>query len=308
MSEAHPPKRSWRVPAGREVVPGRRAIENLGGGRRTEVYRCADLNLGETVVVKVLRPGRTGENDVRVLAREAEVIGAVDHPGFPRLHAVDLDADPAYLVMSQAEGPHLSTLLRDYGHLELDQAIPLAVDVADALAHLHAAGYVHLDVKPRNIVMGERVVLIDLGTARSQERARRLPPRMGTITYMAPEQVDPATFGAPGPAADVFGLGMTLLRATTGANPLVARRHPETCPTEPTLVAACIDAAAAIPEPLQPVVTASLALDAADRPTAAEIVQLLEARPARPSGVLRRFAATMRGLSDSSQSGLTDAP
>ena len=156
--------------------------------------------------------------------------------------------------------------------------------------------------------MGERVVLIDLGTARSQERARRVPPRMGTITYMAPEQVEPETYGAPGPPADVFGLGMTLLRATTGKNPLVARRHPEACPDEPTLVAACLDAAAAVPEPLRGVVAASLALEAADRPTAAEIVALLEARPARPSGVLRRLAATMRGLSDSSQSGLTDAP
>ena len=102
MTEPHPPKLSWKVPAGREIVPGRRVLENLGGGRRTEVYRCADLDLGETVVVKVLRPGRTGENDVRVLAREAEVIGAVDHPGFPRLLAVDVDADPASLVMTQA--------------------------------------------------------------------------------------------------------------------------------------------------------------------------------------------------------------
>lgn len=289
-----PGKQSWNVAAGRELVPGRHVIEQLGGGGRTEVYRCTDRTSGEPVVVKILRPGRTGEKDVRMLRRESRTLAALDHPGFPRLVDVDLATDPAWIVMSQVDGPHLSRLLDRHGPLDLEQALPLAEDVADALAHLHARGRVHLDVKPSNIVMGARPVLLDLGASRRVERAAELRPGVGTLTWLSPEQAAPGLHGTPGPASDVWGLGMVLLRATTGTNPLTARRD-EDPPDEASLAQACRRRAAAVPEPLRDLVVASLATNPRDRPAAEDLVDTVRRVQPADTGVLRRLSTFLRG-------------
>lgn len=287
-------KRSWKAARGTELVPGRRVIERLGGGRRTEVYRCTDDATGAPVVVKVLRPGRTEERDVRMLRREARTLGSLDHAGFPTLLDQDLDADPAWIVMTQVDGPHLSDLVRDYGPIEVEQAIALARDVADALAHLHGRGRVHLDVKPSNVVMGERPVLLDLGASRRVDRAATLSAGVGTLTYLSPEQAEPGTFGVPAPPSDVWGLGMTLLRSLTGQNPLMARRD-EAHADEAELANACRDAAGAIAPPLRDLVAACLATDPADRPTPADIVARAALGTPSTSGVVRRFSTFLRG-------------
>lgn len=288
------PKRTWQAREGDLVVPGRRVLDRLGGGRRTEVYRCVDEATGDTVAVKVLRPGRTGEREVRMLRREARTLAALDHPGFPRLLDEDLDATPAWIVMTHVDGPHLSDLVREYGPIDREQAVPLAAEVAGALAHLHGRDRVHLDVKPSNVVMGARPVLLDLGASRRVERATRLRPGVGTLTYLAPEQADPDRFGAPGPPSDVWGLGMTLLRATTGANPLVARRD-EVHPDEDELAATCRTAASRVPAPLGPLVVACLATDPARRPAAAEVASAATTPGARSGGAARRLGHLFRG-------------
>jgi eukaryotic-like serine/threonine-protein kinase len=265
-----PRKQSWKAPRGSEVVPGRHVIDRLGGGRRTEVYRCTDDVTGEPVVVKLLRPERTGERDVRMLTRETRTLAALDHPGFPALLDSDLDANPAWIVMSQVDGTPVATLVRDHGPLEVEQARPLAHDVADALAHLHDRGRVHLDVKPSNILLGARPILLDLGAARTIERAASLSPGVGTVAWMSPEQADPDRFGPPRPAADVWGLGMVLLYATTGTNPLEARHHDDP-PDEADLAHACLEAAGRVPASLRDLVRACLALQPSARPTAADV-------------------------------------
>lgn len=290
------PKRSWKAAAGDEVVPGRRVIERLGGGRRTEVYRCTDDATGTPVVVKILRPGRTEPRDVRMLRREARSLAGLDHPGFPRLLDQDLDADPAWIVMTQVEGPHLSDLVRRFGPIEVEQAVPLARDVADALAHLHARGRVHLDVKPSNIVMGIRPVLLDLGASRDVERAARLGPGVGTLTYLSPEQAEPGPTAVPGPASDLWGLGMTLLRATTGENPLTARRDADRSHDQARLAAACRQAATGVPDVLRELVVACLATDPGERPTAAEVADRVGAGPPATPGRVRRLGALLRGV------------
>jgi eukaryotic-like serine/threonine-protein kinase len=287
-----PRKQSWKAPRGSEVVPGRHVIDRLGGGRRTEVYRCTDDVTGEPVAVKVLRPGRNDPRDIRMLAREARTLAALDHPSFPRLLDSNLDADPAWIVMSQADGPALSTLVADHGLLEVEQARPLAHDVADALAHLHDRGRVHLDVKPSNILMGARAILLDLGASRTIKQAAALSG-VGTVAWLSPEQADPDRFGPPGPPADVWGLGMVLLYATTGTNPLEARRHDDP-PDEADLARACLEAVAQVPASLQDLVRAALATAAADRPTAAEARDLTRS-VATSGGSLRRISSFFRG-------------
>jgi eukaryotic-like serine/threonine-protein kinase len=288
-----PRKQSWKARRGSELVPGRHVIDRLGGGRRTEVYRCTDDATGEPVVVKVLRPGRNDPRDVRMLRREARTLAALDHPSFPHLLDSDLDADPAWIVMSQADGPALSTLVRDHGLLEVEQARPLAHDVADALAHLHERGRVHLDVKPSNILMGARPMLLDLGASRTIERAAALSAGVGTVAWLSPEQADPDRFGPPGPPADVWGLGMVLLYATTGTNPLEARRDDDP-PGEDDLARACLEAASQVPASLRDLVQACLATGATDRPTAAEVRDRTRA-VTTSGGSLRRISTFFRG-------------
>ena len=294
MTTDTPRKRSWRAARGTELVPGRRVIERLGGGRRTEVYRCTDDATGAPVVVKVLRPGRTEDRDVRMLRREARTLAGLDHPGFPTLLDQDLDADPAWIVMTQVDGPHLSDLVRDYGPVETEQAVALARDVADALAHLHGRGRVHLDVKPSNVVMGHRPVLLDLGASRRIDRAAALSAGVGTLTYLAPEQAEPGRFGVPAPPSDVWGLGMVLLRSLTGANPLVARRD-TVAPDEADLARACRDAAGAIATPMRALVVACLATDPGERPTPAEVMERAALGTPVSAGVVRRFSSFLRG-------------
>lgn len=294
MSRDAEPKRTWRAKRGAELVRGRHVIERLGGGRRTEVYRCTDETTGHPVAVKILRPGRTGDRDVRMLRREARTLAALDHPGFPRLLDDDLESEPAWIAMSHVDGPHLSDLVREYGPIDVEQAVPLARDVADALAHLHERGRVHLDVKPSNVVMGARPVLLDLGASRTVERAAGLASGVGTLTYLSPEQADPDQFGPPGPWSDVWGLGMALLRATTGANPLTARRR-EDRPDESSLAAACRDAAGTVPTALRELVRVCLATEGTARPTAMEVAERATAGTPRSSGVVRRFSTLLRG-------------
>jgi serine/threonine protein kinase len=291
---ADAPKRTWRAPRGHEIAPGRRVIERLGGGRRTEAYRCTDDATGTPVVVKVLRPGRTEERDVRMLRREARTLAALDHPGFPRLLDLDLEADPAWIVMTHVDGPHLSDLVDAHGPIELEQALPLARDVAAALDHLHGRGRVHLDVKPSNVGMGARPVLLDLGASRRIERAARLGPGVGTVTYLSPEQAAPVQLGVPGPASDVWGLGAVLLQATTGHNPLAVRREVAD-PDERALAAACRDAARGVPAALRDLVVACLATDPQDRPTAAEAAAWTGRGAGSPGGTGRRLASFLRG-------------
>ncbi len=267
-----PRKRSWRARPGAELVPGRRVVERLGGGRRTEVYRCEDVGSGASVVVKVLRPGRTGERDVRMLRREATTLAALDHPGFPTLLGQDLAADPAWIVMQDVAGPHLSDLVRDHGPLVVGTAMAVAAEVGDALAHLHARGRVHLDVKPSNVVLGTRAVLLDLGASRRTDRAASLRPGVGTLTFLSPEQAAPGSLGAPGPPSDVWGLGITLVRSVTGTNPLAARRTSPR-PDEVVLARACRAAAEQVPHPLRDLLLACLATAPSERPTAAEVAR-----------------------------------
>lgn len=290
-----PRKCSWKVPRGREVVPGRRVIERLGGGSRTEVYRCTDDATGMPVVVKILRPGRTGEEDVRMLRRESQTLAVLDHAGFPRLLDTDLHAEPAWLAMTQVDGPHLSDLVRSHGPIEIEQAVPLALDVADALAHLHDRGRVHLDVKPSNLVMGARPVLLDLGASRTLEGAARLRPGVGTHHYLSPEQARPGELGVPGPPSDVWGLGISLLVALADQNPLAARRSdPEV--DEVALAEACRAVAQAhVPATLRGLVVACLATDPADRPAPTDVGDVLDGALDGSGGVLRRVSTFFRG-------------
>lgn len=284
-------KRRWNPQPGSELVPGWTALEHLGGGSRTEAWRCADDD--RLAVVKLLRPGRESERDHLRLAEELRAYGDAAHPVFPRLLDADLDHDPPWIALEHVDGPPLSQVVRSTGPLDLDQALPVLRVLAAGLADLHGRGRVHLDVKPSNVVLAATPRLLDLGASRTITEAAALGAGIGTWHAMAPEQRDPARFGPVGPAADVWGIGSTLLHGVTGTTPLRARRD-EPPPDEAEVAAAARDATNRAPRALRDLLVRCLATAPDDRPSAAELAGGAQ-QTAAPSGLVRRLGAMLRG-------------
>ena len=195
---------SWELEEGDAIAPGRVALKPLGGGNRYEVFLVWDEDLYSLAVAKLLRPDQAeDEKALRDLREEAEVLGTLAHPVLIRSFDAVLEGERPHVLIEHLEGPSLRRLIKRSGALPLEQVLPLAAHVAGALQYMANAGYVHLDVKPDNIVMGLPPRLIDLSIARTVERAGRTRGPLGTAAYQAPEQCgDPSAPGPIGPAAD----------------------------------------------------------------------------------------------------------
>jgi serine/threonine-protein kinase len=267
------PATSWRFQAGDEVVPGRRALKLLGGGDRYEAYVAWDDRLHLAIVTKALRPHLVADPNARTaIAAEAEALEALQHPVLVRSFGAVLDGERPHLLLEFLDGPRLSTLIRKYGPLAAEQLVPLARRLCSALAYLAGEGWVHLDIKPRNIVMTSSPRLIDLSVTRRAADAQRISRPVGTDAYMAPEQCDPARYSQIGPPADVWGLGVTLFEVLAGRQAFPAdggARFPQLRTEPPSLP----DKA---PRALAAAVRACLADEPASRPTAAELDDMLE--------------------------------
>lgn len=210
----------WDFQEGDEIVAGRYALQLLGGGSRYEAYLAWDDDMHCLVVAKLLRPHVVeDENARRNLRTEAEALGGLIHPVLLRSFGVVTEGPHPHLVLEHLEGPRLSTLLRKQRKLALEQAIPLGVQLCSALIYMHHHEMVHLDVKPKNIIMGAPPRLIDLSVARSFSTARAATDVIGTDAYMAPEQCEPKLLGGMGTASDVWGWGVTMYEAITGRLP-----------------------------------------------------------------------------------------
>ena len=210
------PATSSSFPPCGELAPGRRVLHLLGGGDRYEAYVVWEDSLLAPLVAKVLRPHLLADQRARAgMAREAEALERLRHPALPRGFGAELAADAPHLLLELLDGPRLSTLLRRHGPLSAEQVVLLGRQVASALHYIAHEGWVHLDVKPRNIIMAAAPKLIDLSVARPISLARRTSG-VGTDAYMAPEQVDPGRRDEIGPPSDVFGLAAVLYEALTG--------------------------------------------------------------------------------------------
>ena len=215
-----PEASSWGFSEGDNIVEGRYVLQRLGGGHRYEAYLAHDERLLSLVVVKILRPHRVSdEGALRGLRGEYEALQKLNHPSISRGFDAVLEGDRPHVVLEFLEGPRLSTLIRKYGRLPLEQSLPLAMQLSSALHYMHEQRMVHLDVKPSNTIMAAPPRLIDMSIARSFEDAASLDVAVGTDAYMAPEQADRSTSVAVGPAADIWGLGATMYEAVSGSLP-----------------------------------------------------------------------------------------
>ena len=213
-------------------------VAPLGAGGMGEVYRARDTRLGRDVAIKVLPAHLVRDADaVARFEREARAVAALSHPNVLALFDVGTAQDIVYTVSELLEGETLRDCL-DRARLGWRRAVTIALQVADGLSAAHAKGIVHRDLKPENIFLtaSGQVRILDFGLARvggpvdepgrtTIEGVTQPGTVMGTVGYMAPEQIRGEGAGA---VADIFALGCVLYEMLAGRAPFVRQTPAET--------------------------------------------------------------------------------
>ena len=205
------------------LVLGRyRLRRRLGTGGFASVWLAQDERLGRDVAVKILPRARVIGGRFE---REARAAARLAHPGIVTLYEAAVDDEGAYLVSELVPGTTLGELLAE-GRLSDRDMVQIGIALCGALAHAHAHGVIHRDVKPSNVLVPDRHTtpaqlarLTDFGVARvmGADTLTRTGDVIGTDAYMPPEQAQ----GLPaGPSADLFSLALVLYEALSGVNPL----------------------------------------------------------------------------------------
>lgn len=262
----------------RRLLSGRyQSEELLGSGGMGEVWRGRDLRLDRPVAIKVLTAAGVREPmAAERFDREARTAARLTHPHIVGVYDFGTEENHSYLVMELVEGRTVGDLVAA-GPLPVDQALSIAVQTCDGIAAAHAAGVVHRDIKPGNLIVtpAGTVKICDFGIARlprlaGQNTLTGPATKLGTSSYMSPEQ---ALGGPVDPRTDLYGLGCTLYAMLAGAPPFagdplsVLHQHVNEPP--PPLR----DRRPDVPVELDALVSELLAKDPADRPTDAAVVR-----------------------------------
>ena len=206
-------------------------IEAVAGrGGMGVVYRATELSLGRPVALKLLAPDRAGDSEFRErFQREWRMAAAIDHPNVIPIYAAGDHDGSLYLVMRYVGGTDLHALLREQGRLDPTRAAELVAQLASALDAAHAAGLVHRDVKPANVLLaGDHAYLSDFGLTRLAGSDAELTGSgqwIGTVEYCSPEQLQGERTDA---RADVYSLGCVLFAALCGKPPFSQGTVPAT--------------------------------------------------------------------------------
>jgi serine/threonine-protein kinase len=216
---------------------------HIARGGMAEVYRARDRLLGRPVALKVLFPELSVDRSfVERFRREAQAAANLSHPNIVPVFDWGEDAGAYYIVMEFVDGQPLSAILRSNGPLPSEKSVPIATDVASALAYAHRRGVVHRDVKPGNILITEdfTVKVTDFGIARALNADDSLTQTgavMGTATYFSPEQAQ--GMGVDG-RSDIYSLGVVMFEMATGQPPFtgespvaIASKHVRELPPLP---------------------------------------------------------------------------
>jgi serine/threonine protein kinase len=254
---------------GDEIVPGSEVVRLLRRGSRLDTYDVYNHERDCRCVLKVLREDREDEPRCReALLREGTLLRDLTHPHLVRAYQV-FERPRTAILLETLTGDTLAALIEDAPLSPADTAM-LGAQLASALGYLHRQGWLHLDVKPSNVVVqGGRAILLDLSVANRPGDGR---PHAGTYGYLAPEQ---ATGRGLSPACDVFGLAVTMGEALTG---LLAFGEPgwwrvssaDRTPTRPFR-----RRLAKVPEPLAGLILTSLDADPAQRPPMSDVLRTL---------------------------------
>ena len=220
---------------GGALLHGRYRLEDrLAAGGMGAVYSAVDERLQRRVAVKLLRDDLARDPTfVERFKREARSVAALAHPNIATVFDYGEEGGRHFIVMELADGRDLARVLREDGRFDPDRAVRVAEQICDALGHAHAAGVVHRDVKPANVIVGEQdlVKVTDFGIARVAGDATLTAAGsvLGSAHYLSPEQANGATAT---PASDIYAVGIVIYEMLTGAVPFtgdspvsIALRH-----------------------------------------------------------------------------------
>jgi len=252
------------------VFGGYRIEEVAGRGGMGVVYRAVQLDLGRPVALKLIAADRAADPDFRErFQRESRMAAAIDHPNVVPVHGAGEEDGQLYLVMRYVRGTDLHALIKREGPLAPERAAAIVAQVASALDAAHAAGLVHRDVKPANVLLGgsgraEHAYLSDFGLTRllsSETQLTETGQWMGTIDFSAPEQLSALRLDA---RADIYSLGCVLYELVTGRRPIDGDSSRE--PAAPS------ELVSGVPHELEALLLAMLAQRPDDRPASAGAV------------------------------------
>ena len=211
-----------------QAVAQRYLLEReLGRGGMATVYLARDRESGELVALKAMHQNVGSKIGVERFRREMGIAASLDHPLIVPLIDSGAVGDLLYYVMPYLEGESLSRCLDRQQRLQLDEAVRITRDVAEALGYAHSHGILHRDVKPENVLLaGGRALIADFGLARAIGAAdrRKLTSTVvivGTVHYMSPEQL--LELGDLDQRSDIYSLGCILYEMLTGGPPYTAR-------------------------------------------------------------------------------------
>jgi tetratricopeptide (TPR) repeat protein len=195
-------------------------LDTIGAGGMGQVYRARDTKLGRDVALKILPATLQGDRQALTrFEREAKALAALNHPNIVTIYSIEKDNEEHFLTMELVEGKSLDKLVRDEG-ITIDEFLPLAVPLADALAAAHASGVIHRDLKPANIAVSDagRVKVLDFGVALVVHETALTEANMtvGTAAYMSPEQI---TANELDGRSDIFSLGIIFYELLSGSRP-----------------------------------------------------------------------------------------
>ncbi|GIH08872.1 hypothetical protein Rhe02_69390 [Rhizocola hellebori] len=253
-----------------DFVASYRLLGVLGGGGMGRVY-LGQSRSGKRLAIKVLSEHFAEDPEYRErFAREVAAARLVSPLYTAAVVDSDKDASSPWLATTYIDGPSLEEWVGQHGKLTSETVLALALGLAEALASIHQAGLVHRDLKPSNIIIDiNGPHIIDFGIALSGDATRITTSMLvGTPSYMAPERINGVDAG---PAGDIFSLGATLFYAATGS-PLI---KDGTFYEQVIQVALGRFELTEVPVNCQPLITRCLSKDPQDRPTAAELVQIL---------------------------------
>jgi serine/threonine-protein kinase len=204
-----------------QVLDGRYRVEaRIAVGGMATVYRALDTRLDRVLALKVMHPALAVDGSfVERFIREAKSVARLAHPNVVQVFDQGTDGSYVYLAMEYVAGCTLRDVLRDRGALQPRAALDILEPVLAALGAAHRAGFVHRDMKPENVLIGDdgRVKVADFGLVRSVDTVTNTSGTvLGTVSYLAPEQIES---GTADPRVDVYACGVVLYEMLTGEKP-----------------------------------------------------------------------------------------
>ncbi|MEU6670495.1 Stk1 family PASTA domain-containing Ser/Thr kinase [Streptomyces sp. NPDC046727] len=204
-----------------QVLDGRYRVDaRIAAGGMATVYRALDTRLDRVLALKVMHPTLAADGSfVERFIREAKSVARLDHPNVVQVFDQGTDGSYVYLAMEYIAGCTLRDVLRERGALQPRAALDILEPVLAALGAAHRAGFVHRDMKPENVLIGDdgRVKVADFGLVRSVDTVTSTTGAvLGTVSYLAPEQIEQ---GTTDPRVDVYACGVVLYEMLTGTKP-----------------------------------------------------------------------------------------